>query len=193
MTAVGPSISDEVFVGQNLYKAGNSVPYRLRLREVWTRAHAALGTGGKTLGAAAAAGLAPSAGMKELLVRAETATTADVHETFIQPVDPLPCRRGALLVLDSSGVAMIGGTIGAHDTARRYHSGSVVCPGLALLAQESLCAFAPQRLTCLFYSFGKMPASHISTCVYSAAEQENHATQIHVGNHRLGPSSAVWM
>lgn len=136
MATIGPRIGEKVLVGQNLYKAGNSVPHCLRLREVPAGPHTTFGARGKTLRPATAVGLASPAGMKELLVGPQAAPTGDVHKAFVELVYAFPRRRGALLLLHALKFAVIRGTIGAQYSARRDHFGSVVFLELDLVAHE---------------------------------------------------------
>jgi hypothetical protein len=79
--------------------------------EIGTPLHWTFGARIETLRAATQARLAGAAGVEHLVVWCETAAARDILDGFVQSVDPLPCRRGALLMRNALYVAKVSRTI----------------------------------------------------------------------------------
>jgi len=80
--------------------------FEIRTALYWT-----FGARTKTLGAATEACLAGAAGVEHLIIWRETTAAGDTLVGFVQPVNPLPCRRSALLMRSALEVAMVSRTV----------------------------------------------------------------------------------
>jgi hypothetical protein len=134
--AIGLSVVDQVFRGEDLGQVWHLVPHRLCLLEVWTPFHRTFGARGEALRSAATARLTGAARVKKLFVWPGTAAAGDVLDGFIQSVDPPSCGHGAVLVRNPLGVAKVGRTIRAQHSAGGHHPGHLILPGLDLLLRD---------------------------------------------------------
>jgi hypothetical protein len=83
----------------------------LSLFEIGTPLYWTFGARTETLRAATVACLAGATGVEQLVVWSKTTATGDVLDGFVQSVDPLPCRHGALLMRNALDVAKVSRTI----------------------------------------------------------------------------------
>jgi hypothetical protein len=81
-------------------------PFEIKTPLYWT-----FGARTETLRAATEACLAGATGVEHLVVWCETTATRDILDGFVQSVDPLPRRHGALLMRSALDVAKVSRTI----------------------------------------------------------------------------------